>query len=372
MTNAVVTVSDTVLGYGSSQILSITRGLADLVGGDHLIFQPFVPQRKYVDLSKEGYRVETITSFEHPWTWIGRMQYLRRVARAINESRPDVLILPNYNMIPIIDLLSYRPKKIIHVALEDLDQFGESKVAQKIVRKIKQQVGKIDIWVFPEQNRAMNDCNQLGIPYDRICFLYNVSQDGKPALPAKERNGKIIYAGSVDFDRTVAHFFHAPDVAREAIDVFGGFGGSPELRENFITATRAPENKIRYFGEISAGELGRQLPAYCYSLVYWFPQTWALRNAAPNKFFQAIASGVPVIAAPHPQCVSLIERYGCGIALKDWEYTTFLEGLESAFSRIGTAEYQKMVDGCRKAFAEELNWETQFSKLTTLFQGNGK
>jgi len=368
MSRIIVTVADTVLGYGSSQILSLTRSLAELIGGEHQIFQPFVPQRKFIDLSKDGYCIETVTTVEHPWSWIGRMQYLRRVAKSINAHRPDVLLLPNYNLIPIIDLLDYRPRKIIHLALEDMDQFGDSYWAKHIVRKMKQHAKNIDLWIFPEQNRAIHDCKLLDIPYDRTCVLYNVTTEAQPARPASDRNGKTIYAGSVDFDRTAAHFFSSPSVAAEAIDVFGNLSGSDSQKQDFLGATRSPDSRLRYFGEISASTLGYQLPTYAYSLVYWFPTTWALRNAAPNKFFQAIASGVPVVAAPHPQCISLIQRYECGIALKDWEFDTFVSGLKSATRKIGTPQYQDMVEGCHEAYAKELNWDSQFRKIEKLFE----
>jgi glycosyltransferase involved in cell wall biosynthesis len=368
MTKSVVTVADTVLGYGSPQVLSVTKALAEYIGGDHRIYQPFVPQRRFIDLSKYGYFVETITSVEHPWTWIGRMQYLRRVAKAVNEVRPEVLILPNYNMLPIIDLLNYRPRSIIHIVLEDLEQFGESYWAQRIIHRIKKNVGSIDMWIFPERNRAIHDCYLLGIPYSRMCLLYNLSAAAYTARNSNECNGRIVYAGSVDFQRTVARFFSSASVASEKIDVFGTLSGTDKQKRKFLEASRSSKNNIRYFGEISAELLEMRLPYYAYSLVYWFPLNWALRNAAPNKFFQAIASGVPVIAAPHPQCVSVIKRYGCGIVLRDWKYRTFVSALKFAVQKIGTSEYQDMVSGCNEACRKELNWDHQFDKVVKCFE----
>lgn len=368
--SGVVAVSDTMLGYGSSQVLSLTQSLAELIGSGHTIFQPFLPHRKFVDLSKHGYCVETVTTVEHPWSWVGRMQYLRRVAKIINEHRPEVLVVPNYNMIPIIGLLDFRPRKIIHLALEDLDQFGLSFWAQYIVRKIKNYVSHIDIWVFPETNRAAYDCSVLNIPYDRICILYNVATDVQLTLGASERNGSVVYAGSVDFDRTAAHFFSRPDFSGNALDVYGGLSGSDLQKKEFLAATRIPRNRIRYFGEVPAEVLANRLRTYAYSLVYWLPLNQALRNAAPNKFFQAIASGVPVITAPHPQCALLIQRYGCGIVLKDWEFNTLVSGFKSAIDKIGTPAYQEMVKGCQEAYVNELNWQNQFKKLEILFAQN--
>ena len=367
MSCCVITVADTVLGYGSSQILGITKGIAEWVGGDHLIFQPFVPHRKLVDLSAQGYRLETVHTVEHPWSWIGRMQYLRICAAAINKRQPDILLLPNYNMLPLLELLNYSPRCIVHFALEDLEQFGDSFVGRQIVRKIKRLSARIDVWVFPESNRAINDCRILEIPYDRVCIFYNVTPVDEFTLPtAYTHTGRVIYAGSVDFNRTVAQYFASPEVITMPIDVFGGLAGDPGQITAFQTAVQSQGVAIRYKGEVPARILQELLPTYAYSIVHWLPINSALLNAAPNKLFQAIAAGVPVITAPHPQCKMLVERYGCGIVLKDWTFNTFADGMRRALKKIGSPNFNAMVDGCKRAQQMELNWETQFCKLTSL------
>lgn len=366
MSRSVATISDTVLGYGSPQVLSLTKGLGELIGGDHQIFQPFVPHRKFIDLTSEGYSIETIATIEHPWTLIGRTQYLRQVSNSINQNRPDIIVLPNYNMIPLIGLLNYRPKRIIHLALEDMDQFGDSYLGRSIVRNIKRYIREIDIWIFPERNRAIHDCKVLEIPFDKTCILYNVLPLGRQDNTEIKLNNRIIYAGSVDFDRTAALFFDEPKIASFPIDVFGGLSGSSDKKNQFLSAANSSPNGLRYFGEIPAVKLDQKLSSYSYSLVYWMPKTWALRNAAPNKFFQAISSGVPVISAPHPQCVELIERYGCGVALKDWEFNTFMSGIDHAIKKIGTSYHQEMIEGCKRAYRDELNWGMQFTKVAEM------
>jgi glycosyltransferase involved in cell wall biosynthesis len=72
---------------------------------------------------------------------------------------------------------------------------------------------------------------------------------------------------------------------------------------------------------------------------------------------------VPPIAAPHPQCRLMLERYGCGMLLENWDYDVFLDGLESALHLYGGPEWERMVQGCREAVAQELTWDTQMEKV---------
>src|SRR5262249_4821741 len=98
----------------------------------------------------------------------------------------------------------------------------------------------------------------------------------------------------------------------------------------------------------------------------WLPIRHALLYAAPNKFFQAVAAGVPVISAPHPQTKMLIERYGCGLILKGWEKTHLIAGLKEATKLIGSSEFSEMIKNCEIAVKTELSWDRQMQKLIKL------
>ena len=78
---------------------------------------------------------------------------------------------------------------------------------------------------------------------------------------------------------------------------------------------------------------------------------------------ESIADGVPPISAPHPQTKLLTERYECGLVMDDWGLAPFKRSLQNALDLIGTTEYERMVENCRLAYREELNWEAQFDKV---------
>jgi glycosyltransferase involved in cell wall biosynthesis len=124
--------------------------------------------------------------------------------------------------------------------------------------------------------------------------------------------------------------------------------------------------ELRYMGRVDGKTLGVLRKEYAYSLVVWKPLDDNHFYAAPNKFFEALASGVPVITAPHPQCKTLVERYGCGIVLRDWSLNGFVEGIQQAVRMAPTERFGKMVEGCLEAVRKECNWEAQFAKVIPL------
>jgi glycosyltransferase involved in cell wall biosynthesis len=49
--------------------------------------------------------------------------------------------------------------------------------------------------------------------------------------------------------------------------------------------------------------------------------------------------------------------------MDDWSFDSFYEAIRQALEIYGTDKYDRMVENCRKAFIEELNWEKQFEKV---------
>jgi glycosyltransferase involved in cell wall biosynthesis len=372
MSGMIVTIADTTLGYGSPQIPRLTSSLCDLTGGRAVIFQPLLPSRPAVPVHYPGCEVETIATFGHPHGRIGRWEYIARCAKYIDAYKPDILVLSKYNLFGVLKHASHIPKKIIHLALEGMELLGpSSRLESAAIDEIKRYASRVNYWIFPEANRATNDARILGIPAERICIMYNVSDN--VAAGESARNGRILYAGSLDEHNSIGRYIFEPEFMPAPIDIFG------DLQKKNTSKWKASLSKdslkkanLRWFGHFPADRLNAMLPSYNYSIVFWLPVYFSFLNAAPNKFFQAVAASVPVISAPHPQMKMLIERYGCGIIIDGWKKHDLLAGLEQAQALLGTAAYGNMVENCRHAVKKELSWDIQFAKFARLYTGDAR
>jgi hypothetical protein len=52
--------------------------------------------------------------------------------------------------------------------------------------------------------------------------------------------------------------------------------------------------------------------------------------------------------------------------MKDWSFECFREALQYALQMFGTDRYGEMVENCRRAVEQELNWDAQFAKIKRL------
>ncbi|MGH9721943.1 MAG: glycosyltransferase [Bryobacteraceae bacterium] len=354
-------ISDVTLGYGTPQLPLLAASLASHYGAEAHAIEPVQPELPARHNLFPALRIDRIATGHHPHSETGRREYVWRAAGRINELAPDVLVVCCTYCLPVVFRLKRRPRKVIYYSVESIPYYGPFDV------EMNQQVGPlVDVIIFPEENRAAAEIGRCGFDGAAKLVLYNATntRNGREPLPPGSRNGRILYAGTISREHTFADYYAHPDTRSYPMDLYGPlkFSGDAE-RQEFLASLGGA---VRYRGHIDAAALADLRREYVYSMVSWNPINENQRWAAPNKFFDSIADGVPPIAAPHPQCKLIVERYGCGVLMEDWGYAAFQAALRKAwrlYEATGGEAWEEMAAGCRRAVEAELNWENQFARL---------
>jgi hypothetical protein len=351
-------VADVCLGYGSPQIPCLVASLSRLYGADNLVVEPHRDGLPPLHYRFPGLNIRrTANRLDSPYTIPGRIEYLVEASRLVEQYSPDILIICSTFCLPVLFKLRRRPPFVLYYSYESIPHYGEFDVEMN--RSIR---GMIDLVVFPEENRAVLEVERFGFGDVPKVVVYNCP-DAPPCPPVapERRNGRFIYAGLIDRKDTLAEYYTLPEVRQYPIDLYGpirSFSNSEHHR--FLAELRS---EVRYCGLLDTQTLEPLRREYSYSIVLWNPSSENQLYAAPNKFFEAIADGVPPLSAPHPQCKLVIGRYGCGILTTDWSVTGFISALRRATLLRNTEAWLRMVENCQRAFREELNWPMQFEKL---------
>ena len=350
-------VSDVSLGYGSAQIGLLLESLAEHYQAESLVVEPSVPTLAPRHNRFPRFRMRSVHTAFGPYTAAGRVEYVLAAARIIDEWAPDLLVISCTFSLPVLLKLRRRPAYVIYNSYESIAHYGEFDL--EINRHL---AGRIDLILFPEENRAALEIGRCRFGDIPKLVLYNCPRrtDRLP-LPRESRSGRFIYAGTIDPVETFAEYYTRLPAGKYPIDLYGPIRAASE--EERKTLRRRLEDSVWYCGHIDSQELAELRRHYIYSLVMWNPRNENQLYAAPNKFFESIADGVPPLSAPHPQCKKVIERYGCGVLMSDWSDVALVAGLERASLLYGTSEWDAMVSKCQAAFLGELNWERQFEKL---------
>lgn len=357
-------VSEVSVGYGTPQVLSLARSLVDRFGLNAQIYEPDQPERPpLTGLASADLSIERIYTSVHPYSPAGRAEFCRAAADALNRTRPDVVVLVSFLGIPILPMLTYRPWAVLYYALEHSN--GQPSAEFTMLARWREEV---DFFLFCDADRASLDGGRLGLEPERTLVLLNGCATRFEVRAPTARNGRFFYGGLLSEEHTNAGYFLFPEIRAFPIDLFGIFDGSLNA-EAFRQDAEDFPGGVRYGGYLPASlAFETVLPLYVYSIVMWAPRDEATRFAAPNKFYEAIAAGVPPIATPHPQCRRIIERFQLGVLIEDWSPGAFHRALARADRLFQTEDYDRMVANCADAVVQHLSWDRQFDKLAQIIE----
>jgi hypothetical protein len=353
-------VSDVSLGYGTPQILRLANSVAGHYGGEVLVVEPDQPERpRIADLqTPSNVRIERLYTSHTPYWGEGLIEFILATNRLVESYSPDLFIGAAHIGMRVCATAALRQDAVkVFYCLEDT---GVPWLDDCIIPRASEMW---DLVIFPEENRAMRYSAELQLkPSTHVAIMYNANEP-RMVLPVGQRNGRLFYGGLVHKESTLARYFpETPDVP---IDVFGNIVGY-DTTLDYVKRLNPPDGP-RYGGYLKADDsFFKSLASYCYSIVGWVPLRYDYHYAAPNKFFDAVACGVPPICAPHPQCVDLIGKWNCGLLMEDWSLESFRRTSEAAIEAIGSDFHLELVENCRRAMRQELSWDCQFNKLVPL------
>jgi glycosyltransferase involved in cell wall biosynthesis len=167
-------------------------------------------------------------------------------------------------------------------------------------------------------------------------------------------------------DRKIEELLQALDACPDVYLIIGGKGALEELvRER---AARNP--RIRYVGFVP----GAEIPGYtCAADVVYYgfdPENPNARFSAPNKLFEALAAGRPLITGDFGEIAEVVRNASCGVVLPRY-------GVDEIREALGKLRDEKlrnvMGDNARQCGRAGMNWqkgqEVLYREYSTILPG---
>jgi hypothetical protein len=333
-------ISDVPWGYGSPQV----GYLRDSLLSENLDIQylvPNYPDRKV--FTSDG--VTQIFSEGNPFTREGMIAFGKRSADRISEFEPDKIIIVNPRSLVVLPFLKMSNTEFIYYGLEPILDHGLSFLKSLVMQKFKFSLG-----IFPNTERAFADADLLSIPASQVRILRNVPRLSS-YVPTAQSKTAVTYAGALDWSWVNLNVLEkATRIVPLEI-----WGHPTETIPNSIAKS--------YRGNLPHSKVGVAYESSALSLVIWNPINFGTRNAAPNKFFEALSYGVPSVSFPFPQVVEHVTKYGIGFVSKDFSSESFLRALSHAYKMVPSNEFKEMQEQCLNLHKTQLNWETESHAL---------
>jgi len=144
--------------------------------------------------------------------------------------------------------------------------------------------------------------------------------------------------------------------------LLGGVCDSPQLLQE---VRQLPGwTRIDYAGLISRQRMVEEMGNACVAFVLYslHPNHMDVRS---NRFFEALAAGIPVLVPDFPKWKELIERTGCGVTVDPHNPESIARGLSYLLEH--PEEAAKMGARGRQLFEREFNWSGEEARLLHLY-----
>jgi glycosyltransferase involved in cell wall biosynthesis len=149
--------------------------------------------------------------------------------------------------------------------------------------------------------------------------------------------------------------------------IVGGPDDAAETLKEYVKATGL-DTKVRVVGQKPFIELPAFYGALDAGLIVLDERPNHM-VALPNKLFDYMGFGVPVIAPDYPDISAIVRKYDCGILLAGWEYPkTRTDCLRDvlAVAKERQTKLEEMGHNGRGAFLEHYAWEKQAPRFVRI------
>ncbi|MDD3773206.1 MAG: glycosyltransferase [Weeksellaceae bacterium] len=182
-------------------------------------------------------------------------------------------------------------------------------------------------------------------------------------LPNLNSGEKImIYQGTINICRGIDKMIQAMQFVENAQLWIVGNGPEKQKLEQLAMDLNV-EERVHFFGTIPPAQLKLLTPKADLGLSLEEDGGLSYRYASPNKVFDYIHAGIPVLGTYLPEIKYIIETYGIGMVLKNHEIQHIAEKMKLLLGK-NKSEY---AENLKKA-AQVYNWEIEEKKLEQIFQ----
>jgi glycosyltransferase involved in cell wall biosynthesis len=323
------------------------------------------------DTQRDGVEIKAVPV---PRTRSERMSLtLWRVFRSALSTNASVFHFHDPELIPVGMLLKILGKRVVYDVHEDVpaDILDKSWIAPSL----RSPISRIAAWTetaaacrfdaivaaTPRIADSFPNVNTLTVQnFPRV----DVQLDGE-TTPYSDREPLIAYVGGISELRGSREMIEAMSLLSESAPArlqLAGFFDPPESQQEL--AKKLGWRGVDFLGWLSPTEVRELLGRSRLGVVVFHPIENHIMSQ-PNKLFEYMSAGLPVVASDFPLWRSIIQEARCGILVDPIKPTAIAEAIRWLLGRPTEAEAMGLRG--REAVRRIYNWENEEQKLVELY-----
>lgn len=295
---------------------------------------------------------------------------VKKVFKKAKTLDSDIFHLHDPELIPIGLKLKKMGKKVVFDAHEDFPrQLRDKPYLNKPTRVILSKG-----FEFYEKIKCKKfDAIITATPYIREKFLLinkkSVDINNYPIIGEltsntswEDKKDEVCYVGGISYIRGIKEMVKALEFIQNIkLNLVGAF--SEQVLENEVKGYGG-WNKVVEHGFLDREGVARILSCSKAGVVTFYPVSNHI-DAQPNKMFEYMSAGLPIITSNFPLWKEIVEGNNCGICIDPLKPKEIAEAIEFIISH--PIESEKMGENAKNAVLEKYNWAAEEKKLFKLY-----
>jgi glycosyltransferase involved in cell wall biosynthesis len=298
---------------------------------------------------------------------------LWRVFRSALNTKASTFHFHDPELIPVGMLLKLLGKRVVYDVHEDVpaDILDKSWIPPLLRRPIARAVAWTEALAASRFDAivAATPAIARSFPKKKTLTVQNFPQFdvqlGAETTSYRDREPLIVYVGGISELRGAREMIEAMSLlcesTRARLQLAGSFD-PPESQQEL--ANQPGWGRVDFLGWLSPTEVRELLGKSRLGLVVFH----AIENhvmSQPNKLFEYMSAGLPVVASDFPLWRSIIQEAGCGILVDPVNPADIAGAIRWLLER--PAEAEAMGQRGREAVRRVYNWENEERKLVELY-----
>ena len=295
-----------------------------------------------------------------------------RMYRAVRKARPKIAHFHDPELLPWALLLRLSGIRVIYDVHEDVPAALQSKTyirpslrvpAAVLISAVEKIVARFSVAIIPatpaigENFPSAKSTLVQNFPLLAELLVKDTKTDESVAHQFAYVGGITYIRGAIEMLQAIV-LIEAGDVR---LEMAGNF--SPTLEAEL--KEMAGWDKVKFHGWADRGEVAEMLARCRAGLVLFHPEPNHVR-AQPNKLFEYMAAGLPVIASHFPLWREIVDSAGCGLLVDPQDPQAIADAMQWILDNPDKAA--AMGRRGRAAVEESYNWEAESEKLTALYR----
>jgi len=303
-----------------------------------------------------------------------------RVYQAARKQEADVYHFHDPELIPAALLLRASGKQVIYDIHEDMPKDIMSKHYLPVWsrRMIAWLANRIEsatcghfsalVAVTPSIAKRFLSKNKNTIVVHNYPFLEELLAESRAAAPWESRQQAVAYVGGITAQRAIREMVHAMALLPESLDATLELAGNeiPEDAHPWELHSHPGWQRINYHGILDQLSTFRLLHNVRAGLVIFHPEPNHF-EAMPQKIFEYMGAGLPVIASDFPLWRRMLGETGCAVLVDPKDPASIARAIEYLLTHPQEAE--QMGKRGRALVLDQYNWNSQAEKLLKLYSG---